>query len=184
MKKYKIIYADPPWKLSGNVYQDNKRKNRKLSDNYSLLSLTELKNLPIQSICDDDCMLFLWIVGSMLPEALELIKDWGFSYSTIGFVWVKKTKNNKTCANVGYWTMGNCAVCLIAKKGKMIQYKQKCNIYQLVEAERKQHSKKPDEVRNRIVELMGDIPRIELFAREKTEGWDVWGNEVESDIEL
>ena len=110
------------------------------------------------------------------------MKDWGFKYKTLAFCWSKHTKNGKKVSNLGRWTMGNVELCLLGVRGKP---KRKIkNIKQLVEAERTKHSKKPEEVRNRIVKLMGDIPRIELFARQKTEGWDVWGNEVESDIEL
>ena len=110
------------------------------------------------------------------------MKDWGFKYRTLAFCWSKHTKNGKKVSNLGRWTMGNVELCLLGVRGKP---KRKIkNIKQLVEAERTKHSKKPEEVRNRIVKLMGDIPRIELFARQKTEGWDVWGNEVESDIEL
>lgn len=110
------------------------------------------------------------------------MKAWGFKYITIAFCWSKHTVNKKKVSNLGRWTMGNVEVCLLGRKGKPQRICK--NIKQLVEAERTKHSKKPHEVRQRIVALMGDIPRIELFAREKTEGWDVWGNEVASDIEL
>jgi len=136
----------------------------------------------VGSISAKDSVLFLWAVSPQLPEALQVMKDWGFKYVTVAFCWSKNHKSGKKVKNLGRWTMGNVEVCLLGRKGRPQRLVK--NVRQLVEAERTRHSQKPAEVRNRIVELMGDIPRIELFAREKTEGWDVWGNEVESDIEM
>lgn len=110
------------------------------------------------------------------------MKAWGFKYKTVAFCWSKRTKNGKDVVNLGRWTLGNVELCLLGVRGKPKRVVK--NIRQLVVAERTKHSKKPDEVRQRIVTLMGDIPRIELFAREKKEGWDVWGDEVASDIEI
>ena len=178
MKKYQIIYADPPWsyndKMSGHSFS--------LDHEYETQHKNWIANLPVGVVAEKDSVLFMWAVSPLLPEALEVIKAWGFKYVTVAFCWSKSTKNGKKVANLGRWTMGNVELCLLARKGKPKRSVK--NIRQLVEAERTIHSKKPDEVRKRIVELMGDVSRIELFAREKTPGWDVWGNEVESDIEL
>jgi len=140
--------------------------------------------LPIKKLADKDCALFLWVTDSHLCDGLELIKKWGFTYKTIAFVWVKKTNKGNLCANVGSWTMKNTEICLLGTKGNMLKYKNKNNIFQLVEAERSKHSKKPEEVRKRIEELFPNTYKIELFARQKAEGWNVWGNEVESDIHI
>ena len=183
-KKYNIIYADPPWKFSNSVYQDNGRCNRFLGEQYQSMTIAQLKELNISSISSDDCALFLWTTDLHLPKCFELFEHWGFKYKTIVFIWVKKTDNGKTCANLGAWTMKNAEICLLATKGNMFNKRKMKNIFQLVEAKRTKHSKKPNEVRIRIENLFGDLPRIELFAREKTEGWDVWGNEVESNINL
>lgn len=178
MKKYQIIYADPPWsyndKMSGHSFS--------LDHEYETQSKYWIANLPVGGVADKDCVLFLWAVSPQLPEALEVMKAWGFKYITVAFVWSKNTVNGKKVSNLGRWTMGNVEVCLLGRKGKPQRVCK--NIKQLVEAERTVHSKKPDEVRKRIVELMGDIPRLELFAREQTEGWDVFGNEVENSIKL
>lgn len=184
-KKYKVIYADPPWYFgSGGVYQDSGRPVRKTSEQYLLTKTKELKNIPIQDICDKDALLFMWTTDQHLPDALELMKSWGFRYCTIAFYWVKKTNKGNNCYNVGCWTMKSVEMVLLGLHGKPMHFKIKRNVKQLVEAERKQHSQKPDEVRERIVDLVGDLPRIELFARQKRDGWDVWGNEVESDVDL
>ena len=172
-KKYKIIYADPPWsyndKMSGHSFS--------LDHEYETQDISWIKKLPVQDIADKDCILFLWAVSPMLPEAIETIKTWGFKYTTLAFCWLKETPLHQiTVSNLGRWTMGGVELCLLAKKGKPQRICK--NIKQVVFEIRERHSKKPEQVRNDIVRLMGDIPRIELFARQKTEGWDVWGNEV------
>lgn len=178
MKKYQIIYADPPWsyndKMSGHSFS--------LDHEYETQSKNWIEDLPVGGIAEKDSVLFLWVVSPQLQEGLDVMKAWGFKFVTVAFVWSKHTVNGKKVANLGRWTMGNVEICLLGRKGKPQRVCK--NIRQLVEAERFRHSAKPDEVRKRIVDLMGDVPRIELFARQKTEGWDVWGNEVESDIDL
>lgn len=171
-KKYQIIYADPPWsyndKMSGHSFS--------LDHEYETQSKNWIADLPVADLADKDCSLFLWAVSPQLPEALFVMQAWGFKYVTLAFCWSKHTKNGIKVSNLGRWTMGNVEICLLGKKGKPQRLVK--NIKQLVEAERTHHSAKPHEVRNRIVSLMGDIPRIELFARERVEGWDAWGNQI------
>jgi len=182
-KKYNIIYADPPWDFGGGgVYQDNGRPMRETKNQYPLMKTKDIRLLPVKCLSADDCILFLWSTDQHLNDALKVIGDWGFKYSTIGFYWVKNTNKGNPCYNVGCWTMKSVELCLLAIKGHPLKFKQKRNIKQLVVAERTKHSKKPDEVRRRIVELMGDLPRIELFARQRYVGWDAWGNEVSDDV--
>jgi|TARA_R100000482_G_C5067225_1_gene119800 site-specific DNA-methyltransferase (adenine-specific) len=149
-----------------------------MDKHYPTQSKTWIKDLPVNNIINDDCALFLWTTDAHIKDAIQTMESWGFKYVTIAFVWEKKTKTGKTVANLGAWTMKNYEICLFGTKGSMLKHKQVNNIYQKVEAERTKHSKKPQEVRNRIELLFGDLPRIELFAREKADGWDVWGNEV------
>lgn len=181
MPKYKIIYADPPWS-----YNDTQKSGGTAffgaSVRYNTMNNKDISNLPISELANKDCVLFMWATSPLLPEALNTIKAWGFKFKTIGFVWNKQTKNGINISNMGRYTMGNVEICLIGTKGKPKRIVK--NVKQLVTAQRKRHSEKPDEVRERIVELMGDLPRIELFARKKTEGWDVWGDEVESNVTI
>jgi site-specific DNA-methyltransferase (adenine-specific) len=149
-----------------------------MDKHYPTQSKTWIKDLPVKNITNNDCALFLWTTDAHIKDAIETMESWGFKYVTIAFVWEKKTKTGKTVANLGAWTMKNYEICLFGTKGSMLKYKQVNNIYQKVEAERTKHSKKPQEVRDRIELLFGDLPRIELFARETTPGWEVWGNEV------
>ncbi len=187
MKKYQIIYADPPWS-----YND-KNCNGACEPQYKTLSISDLCDLSVKDLADKDCMLFLWATYPMLPQALKLIEAWGFTYKSIGFQWIKlNKKNGKPFYGLGRWTRGNSEPCLIAVKGKPKRVSKA--VFQLIMTPIEGHSKKPDIVRKRIVELVGDLPRIELFARgdkskdllgdNRFDGWDTWGNEVESDIEL
>lgn len=169
-KKYNIIYADPPWKYfeSGLFNQSN---------HYKTLSIEDIKNLPVQELCADDCILFLWVTFPILKESFEVMESWGFKYVTCGFNWVKRYPQNKGWViGLGSWTRANSELCLIGRKGSPIRQSNK--VSQIIDEPREEHSKKPAIVRNKIVELCGDIPRIELFARESAPGWDVWGNQV------
>ena len=182
MKKYNIIYADPPWS-----YKDKRDKHPRMCggaiSHYNTMSIEQIKSLPIKDLAADNCMLFLWVTFPNLQEGLDVIKAWGFKYKTLGFSWIKTNKNNgKPFFGIGYYTKSNCEVCLIGVKGKPIKVSN--SVSSVIISPRQEHSKKPDQIRDKIVELCGDVPRIELFARKKAEGWDVWGNEVESDIDL
>lgn len=193
-KKYNIIYADPPWS-----YKD-KGCNGNALQHYSLMKDEDICALPIKDIAADDCVLFMWATYPKLKEALDVIKAWGFTYKTIGFQWIKENKSgNGHFFGLGRWTRGNTEPCLIATKGDLfpvvlneeasapclIATKGKpkrisASVGQLIFSPLRAHSQKPDEVRDRIVELMGDLPRVELFARSAAEGWDCWGNEAPS----
>jgi len=176
-KKYQVIYADPPW-----AYR-NKHGNGTAARHYPLMDVESIKALPVAAIADENCMLFLWATFPTLPNALEVIKAWGFTYKTLGFSWIKTNKKNgKPFFGIGYYTRSNCEVCLLAVKGRRIIVNNAISSVVISPLER--HSQKPEIVRQRIVALCGDVSRIELFARTKTKGWDVWGNEVDSDISL
>ncbi len=150
---------------------------------YPCMRMEDLISLPISSIVDNNSALFMWATYPMLERALHLIEAWGFIYKTVAFTWVKQNKSGLGWRfGTGYWTRANAEICLLATKGK--PHRVSASVPQLVITPAMNHSRKPDEVRGRIVELMGDLTRIELFARQKVEGWDCWGNEVESDIEL
>lgn len=177
-KKYNIIYADPPWNYPRKQYQSDNRKMTSINDFYKTISNEEMCKLPINTITDNDCILFLWVTDSHLEVGIDVIKSWGFSYRTIGFTWVKQYKNNSICVNVAPYTLKSTEICLIGLKGKLKNIKKSNKVKNLVFAERTKHSKKPNEVRNRIEEFCYDLPKIELFARQKYEGWDAWGDEV------
>ena len=137
----------------------------------------EIAALPVNKIADKNCALFLWTTFPLLDKQIRLFKQWGFTYKTLGFSWIKTNpKNGKPCFGVGYYAKSNCEVCLMGIKGRMTPISNK--VSSCVISPRREHSRKPDEVRESIVELFGNIPRIELFAREQADGWDAWGNEI------
>ena len=146
------------------------------------MKIEAIKLLPIKELSDKDCILFMWVVDTQLPEAIEVIQAWGFKYKTVGFTWVKETNTGKDFFGVGMWTRKNPEMCLIATKGSPKRIS--ASVRQLQRHKVREHSRKPDEIRAEIVRLVGDLPRVELFARQKTEGWDVFGNEVEESITL
>lgn len=132
----------------------------------------------IDRISDKDCVLFLWVTAPCLQEGLKVIDMWGFKYKTIGFTWIKQNKTkNSLFWGMGYYTRANAELCLLATKGKPLKRVSR-SVHQVILSKIREHSRKPDETRDRIVQLFGDLPRIELFARQYADGWDCWGNEV------
>lgn len=188
MKKYNIIYADPAWS-----YPESGSKAKVHDRHYKCMSLTDICELPVKNITDDDCLLFLWVTMPRIFDAQKVIEAWGFTYKTVAFNWIKENKRavNKSLFDenpiddflgLGSWTRSNAEICLLAVKGK--PKKESSSVRQLVITPIEKHSKKPDCVRDLIVQLAGDKPRLEMFARQSTTGWDVWGNEVVSDVAI
>jgi len=179
MKKYQIIYCDPPW-----LYNDRKGCNPKLGGfKYPPMADEAICSLPVGKIVDEHCALALWSTMPKLPEAIKVIDAWGFKYITCLFNWVKlNPKGSGIYSGLGHWVNGNAELCLFGKKGRPKRMVK--NVKQIQMYPRGRHSAKPPQIRDEIVRLFGDVPRIELFAREKTPGWDVWGDEVISDIDL
>jgi len=182
MKKYQIIYADPPWKYNSRANHKTRFRGGACG-HYPLMTMEQIKALPIPEIADTNCALFMWCTFPYLDIQIQLFKHWGIKYRTGGFTWIKTNpKNGKPFFGVGYYTKSNAEVCLLGIKGKMKPISNR--VSSVIISPRREHSQKPDEARERIVQLFGDLPRIELFARTKTDGWDCVGNEVESDISL
>lgn len=174
-KKYNIIYADPPWAFKT---WSNKGKGKSAERHYACMTKKDIQNLPISEISADNCTLFLWVTFPCLEEGLELIKKWGFKYKTCAFTWIKENKKSDSLFwGCGYYTRANAEICLLATKGKPLKRMSK-SVHQVVMSKIREHSRKPDEIRGRIVRLFGDIPKIELFARQQADNWDCWGNEV------
>lgn len=150
-KKYNIIYADPPWSYKDKALSGNRGACCK----YPVMSIEDICNLPVNQIADKDCILFMWVTMPKLNECFKVMEAWGFEYKTSAFTWVKKNKKSEG-------------------KPKRVS----ASVHSVIISSIEEHSKKPNEARERIVQLCGDIPRIELFARQYADGWDCWGNEV------
>ena len=128
------------------------------------------------------CVVFVGDIPS-ITRSVQSNQSMGICYKTVAFVWIKQNKSGKGYFfGLGYWTRSNAEICLLAVRGKPKRISKK--VFQLIVSPLQEHSKKPEEARKRIVELMGDLPRIELFARRQSVGWDVWGNEVESSLDM
>ena len=186
---YNIIYADPPWSYNRAIGNGVLRK-KDGSLHYPSMHVDELKALgpEVQRISKDDAALLLWGTMPLLQEALDVIKAWGFTYKTCFVTWVKCTKDGTRPAfGVGYYTRSNAECCFLAVKGKIPSYKKLIegeadrrpnSVQSIVVEPRREHSRKPDVVRDKIVQVFGDLPRIEFFARTPTEGWSVLGNDT------
>ena len=183
-KKFDIIYADPPWDYNGKLQFDKSSKDAESIDlckkifissatfKYPTLKKSELMKLPVQEIAKDDCLLFMWTSNPHLTQAIELGKAWEFEYRTVAFVWDKMNHNP------GQYTLSNCELCLVFKRGKIPTPRGARNIQQLVRRSRNGHSEKPLEVMKAIEKMFPSQERIELFARKKMDSWDAWGLEV------
>jgi len=182
-KKYQIIYADPPWDYGSKT----KTIQGLACKHYPVMKVEDICRLKVENIADDNCVLFLWVTPPHIKSAIKVMELWGFKYGTIAFAWIKTNKSGTPFFGIGHWTASNCELVFCGlKKGGKLKRKNK-DISQIIISNRQEHSKKPSEVRNKIVRLMGDLPRIELFARppkdrlfedESYKGWDLWGNEV------
>lgn len=181
--QYQIIYADPPWKYNDQLG----------AAGYPKMTLAELVAMPVKELAAKDAVLFLWATWPTLPYAFGLMNAWGFEYKNCGFDWVKLNKKALTpFVGLGHWSRGNSEVCLLGARGK--PHRAMKDVRQilmdegegLITAPIGRHSAKPPEVRDRIIRLMGDLPAVELFAREKVAGWDAFGNEIppETSVQL
>ena len=182
-KKYQIIYADPPWSYScdsapaaARPSLERGEKPHSVNHYYDTMKTADIQALPIPAISEKDAVLFLWVTNPFLHEGLHVMESWGFKYKTT-FTWHKER-----CKGMGYWFRGHTEHLLLGVRGNVKAFRSLQ--HNIVKLPVEQHSKKPDWFRDMIIGLTPDKTRIELFARERSEGFDVWGNEVESDILL
>jgi site-specific DNA-methyltransferase (adenine-specific) len=192
-KKYSVIYADPPWSYRQHGTGPKSRGNA--AQHYHTMSTEDICALPIRQIMrlpgyrhpfpnaggGQGCALFMWATFPQIADALRVMETWGFTYKTAAFVWVKKNRKSDTPFwGMGAYTRANAEICLLGVTPDFRASEQIKShaVHQIIEAPVMEHSIKPDETRRRIVELLGDVPRIELFARQRVPGWDAWGDEI------
>ncbi len=173
-KKYSIIYADPPWDYKGQLQHTGRggTESGGAIRHYPTLPVSEMEAWDISAISKENCLLFMWSSSPHLEQAIRLGKTWGFQWATVAFVWDKER------VNPGFYTMSQCELCLVFKRGNIPQPRGARNIRQLVKAKRTRHSEKPDVVRQGIDKMFPGHCKIELFARRQYEGWDAWGLEI------
>tara|TARA_Y100000034_G_scaffold29728_1_gene36202 strand:+ start:70415 stop:70984 length:570 start_codon:yes stop_codon:yes gene_type:complete len=169
-KKYQVIYADPPWR-----YDFSKDSKDKIENHYPTMSLEEIKNMQIPS--EDNSVLYLWATAPKIEQAFEVMKAWGYTYITQS-IW------DKDWIGMGYWFRGTHEILMVGKKGKFSPPSPKFRMPSIYKERRTAHSKKPQYYRDLIKNSFPEASRIELFAREPHAGWDVWGNEVSSNVEI
>lgn len=177
---YGAIYADPPWYFRN---YSAKGTGRAAVSHYDVMDTPALKAIPVASYAAPDCALFMWATDPMLPDAIDLMRSWGFTYKTVAFNWVKlkkggaerRVEDSPFFTGLGYWTRANPELCLLGTRGKPRRISK--GVRRLVVSERREHSRKPDEVYQRIEELV-DGPYLELFARERRPGWEALGDQV------
>lgn len=181
LKKYNVIYADPPWNFKN---YSKKGEGRNPNAHYDCMDFKQLSNLPIENLASNNCTLFLWVTDPILEQAMKLVNIWGFKFKTVGFYWVKINKNSDVkklninkdfFTGLGYWTRANPEQCWIATKGKPKRLNK--DVSRILIDKRREHSRKPEQIYNRIERLVKG-PYIELFARNSRKGWDNWGKEV------
>lgn len=178
--RYSVIYADPPWYFKSF---SKKGEGRNAVSHYDCLSIEQICSMPVADMAEKDCVLLMWATDPLLPKALKVIEEWGFDYKTVGFYWVKTNKKvdldrlseRDFFCGLGYWTRANVEQCLLATKGKPKRMAR--DVRRLVIDRRREHSRKPGEVYDRIERLVPG-PYLELFARESRFGWDSWGDQV------
>ncbi len=177
---FKIIYVDPPWS-----YNDAGTEGG-VGHEYKTMTFHEMAALPIDTLAAENCAMFMWATRPRIEEALALIRAWGFEYVTEAFTWVKTRGTNvdgsgKPFLGLGHTTRANTEPVLYARRGKPkrvdASVSQVVIDNELITAELGRHSAKPPEVRDRIVKLMGDVARVELFARDAAPRWFGWGNQ-------
>lgn len=170
---YSLIYADPPWQFRDRANAGKRGASHK----YPTMDWRDIARLPVPDICADNCMLAMWWVDTMADEALRIVDLWGFErVKMTGFTWAKVGLTGLPAVGMGHWTRGNAENCLFAFRGR--PQRESASVSQLIISPVREHSQKPPEARNRLVQLLGDVMRIELFARDTVPGWDAWGNEV------
>ena len=187
---YNIVYADPPWRYNGALYDRGGAENH-----YVTMTTEDIANMPIKNITADNCVLFMWATFPKLQDAFVVMRGWGFDYKTCAFVWVKTNRRVNvrqysflpqeqfdSFMGMGKWTRANAEICLLGVRGKI--ERKNAGIHQIIYAPIEKHSKKPDIVRKKIIELVGDMPKVELFARQNRDGWDAFGNECETSIDI
>lgn len=172
-KKYDIIYMDPPWRYGSRLQSGSRQKD--LTEEYPTMSNRELKQLPINQLTNKDSLIYMWVTSPFLAAGIEIAEYWGFEYKTVAFVWDKQK------FNPGSYTLGATEQVLVFKKkgGKIPKPRGTRNERQFLSEQRREHSRKPNEIRNRIERMHPTQSKLEMFARTSTEGWDVWGNETD-----
>lgn len=175
---YDVVVADPPWRFAGwGVGGDGNPKGRGYSRHYETMRTEDIASLPVVQMAADNAVLLLWAIGTRIPDAIGVMRAWGFRYVTMPFVWVKTGTAGQPVMGTGYWTRGNAELVLLGTRGRGIK-PQSTSTHSVILAPRREHSRKPDEMYDRVGAMFPGASKVDLFAREARPGWDTWGNEA------
>lgn len=170
--RYGLIMSDPPWHFA---VRSPKGEGRSASRHYPVMKLDAIKALPVAEVAAPDCILLMWVIDPMLPQAMDVLAAWGFTFKTVGFYWTKRTKGGLPHVGQGFWTRANPEQCWLATRGSPKRAAR--DVRRWIDAPVREHSRKPDLAYARAERLGGDVPRLEMFGRQQRGGWDVWGLE-------
>ena len=178
-KRFDVLYADPPWDYHDRTFLDGKCNDTgAASDHYQTMSPQDLMDMHVQKISAKNCILYMWTTGPQLQISMDVLCSWGFRYKTIAFVWEKGR------VNPGHYTMSSTELCLVATKGNIPKPRGTRNERQFFYEMRKQHSQKPDYFRDCITRMHPKQNKLEMFARNASPGWFVWGNQAPQSVSL
>lgn len=176
--RYDVVLADPPWRYNARRSASS-RFGLGVHGHYPTMSTVDICALPVADLAAPRSLLFLWVTWPRLEDGMAVMRAWGFRYVTVGFLWVKTNpKSGGVYFGTGYYAKANTEPCLLGTRGGAWKPATD-SVSSVVMAPRRAHSQKPDDVRRRIVRMYPDVRRVELFARDRADGWDSWGNEVE-----
>lgn len=176
---YGVILADPPWPFAT---WSHKGQGRSGEAHYSTMKHSDLNSMPVKELAAENCVLFLWVVQTQIPQAVDLVNSWGFTMKSVAFAWNKGDglplwpEDITYQMGMGKWTRAEFEQCWLATRGKPKRLN--ADVRQILNEKRRQHSRKPDEIHDRIERLVNG-PYLELFSRQRRAGWDAWGNETE-----
>lgn len=171
---YELIYADPPWAFAN---WSEKGEDRNANQHYPTMTADQIAALPVGELASGDCALALWVTDPLLDVAINVMKGWGFRYTTVLFTWTKEKPSGAEHIGTGYWTRANPEMCLLGMTGSLPR--RSASVRQWRHAAVREHSRKPDEFIGDLERLFGEVPRVELFARTRRPGWDAWGNQAD-----
>jgi len=172
---YGVILIDPPWAFK-TFSGKTGTPHRSAEDHYETMSVKDMAGIPLADMAAKDCALFMWVVDSHIDVAIELARAWGFRFKTRAFTWRKLTATGTARIGMGYWTRKQTEICLLFTRGKPRRLSK--GVREIIDAPRREHSRKPEEQYGRIEALVAG-PYLEMFARQRRPGWDVWGNETD-----
>ena len=170
---YNLVYADPAWAFDN---WSDKGEDRNANQHYPTMTVDEVAALPVGELASDRCALAMWVTDPLLDRAIDVMKYWGFRFTTVLFTWTKEKPSGAEHIGTGYYTRANPEMCLLGMMGSMPVRDR--GVRQWRHAPVREHSRKPDEFADDLVRLFGDVPRVELFARTRRPGWDAWGNQI------